>query len=219
MVSKFVASGLAAASLMAAWAGSAQAAVYNLNLSGSVASASSYDFTSGATRYQGQLIFPLSGLDGSNGFDVTQGDTVNTTVTLDQPWNLPASVYNTTVILYLTSSSFLSDLTTSAVDGTTTLFDGGSTVFQRNEGVGTRGQLVMDIVLFPTDNGAFSFDSATFDFSVTHLGSASEHIDEAEIAYQLQGPGVPEPATWTMLIGGLGLAGAALRRRRQLAQI
>jgi hypothetical protein len=27
--------------------------------------------------------------------------------------------------------------------------------------------------------------------------------------------GVPEPATWTMLIGGFGLAGAALRRRRR----
>lgn len=25
---------------------------------------------------------------------------------------------------------------------------------------------------------------------------------------------VPEPATWAMMIGGLGIAGAALRRRR-----
>lgn len=27
-------------------------------------------------------------------------------------------------------------------------------------------------------------------------------------------PGIPEPSTWTLLIGGFGLAGAALRRRR-----
>ena len=27
-------------------------------------------------------------------------------------------------------------------------------------------------------------------------------------------PGVPEPAAWAMLIGGFGLAGAALRRKR-----
>lgn len=31
------------------------------------------------------------------------------------------------------------------------------------------------------------------------------------------GTGVPEPATWTMLIGGMALAGAALRRRRAIA--
>jgi hypothetical protein len=31
------------------------------------------------------------------------------------------------------------------------------------------------------------------------------------------GGGVPEPASWALMIGGLGLAGVALRRRRQLA--
>jgi PEP-CTERM motif len=31
------------------------------------------------------------------------------------------------------------------------------------------------------------------------------------------GPGVPEPATWSLLIGGFGLTGAALRRRRRAA--
>jgi hypothetical protein len=30
------------------------------------------------------------------------------------------------------------------------------------------------------------------------------------------GPGVPEPASWALMIGGFGLAGAALRRRRSL---
>lgn len=32
-----------------------------------------------------------------------------------------------------------------------------------------------------------------------------------------QAPGVPEPATWALMIGGFGLAGAALRRTRALA--
>jgi hypothetical protein len=32
-------------------------------------------------------------------------------------------------------------------------------------------------------------------------------------------PGVPEPAAWTLMIGGLGVTGAALRRRRRLAAL
>lgn len=31
------------------------------------------------------------------------------------------------------------------------------------------------------------------------------------------GPGIPEPGTWALMIGGFGLAGAALRRRRAFA--
>ncbi|MBP7701996.1 MAG: PEPxxWA-CTERM sorting domain-containing protein [Phenylobacterium sp.] len=32
------------------------------------------------------------------------------------------------------------------------------------------------------------------------------------------GGGVPEPATWALMIGGFGLAGAGLRRQRRLAR-
>ncbi|MBS0360963.1 MAG: PEPxxWA-CTERM sorting domain-containing protein [Proteobacteria bacterium] len=32
-------------------------------------------------------------------------------------------------------------------------------------------------------------------------------------------PGVPEPASWALMIGGFGLAGAALRRRRAAAAV
>jgi hypothetical protein len=35
-----------------------------------------------------------------------------------------------------------------------------------------------------------------------------------EVAFRTAGDGVPEPATWTMMIAGFGLAGAFLRRRR-----
>jgi PEP-CTERM motif len=33
------------------------------------------------------------------------------------------------------------------------------------------------------------------------------------------GPGVPEPASWAMLIGGFGLAGSALRRKRKASAL
>ncbi|WP_253201435.1 PEPxxWA-CTERM sorting domain-containing protein [Sphingomonas quercus] len=39
------------------------------------------------------------------------------------------------------------------------------------------------------------------------------------VAGQVVIPGVPEPATWAMFIGGFGLIGAAMRRRPALAQL
>lgn len=50
------------------------------------------------------------------------------------------------------------------------------------------------------DFGGLSADNATF--SVDLLGGAGA---------------VPEPATWALMIGGFGLAGAAMRRRRAMA--
>lgn len=51
-------------------------------------------------------------------------------------------------------------------------------------------------------------------FQGLNLGGAPSYGNEVTNV-SLTG-GVPEPATWTMMIGGLGLAGAALRRRRAL---
>jgi len=48
-------------------------------------------------------------------------------------------------------------------------------------------------------NGPFDFNDLSFSFTNT-LGSVQ--------------PGVPEPATWAMMIGGFALAGTALRRSR-----
>jgi microcystin-dependent protein len=49
------------------------------------------------------------------------------------------------------------------------------------------------------------------------LGESTHVLSLAEMAphtHELSDTAVPEPATWTLLIGGFGLAGAALRRRR-----
>ena len=61
----------------------------------------------------------------------------------------------------------------------------------------------------PNTLGAWqlSGDSLQFAFS-----------DQTTLAYRLDGPaGVPEPASWALMIGGFGLAGAALRRRTVVA--
>lgn len=48
------------------------------------------------------------------------------------------------------------------------------------------------------------------------ISNDSGGIEVDHLQYGLNGPGVPEPASWALMIGGFGLAGAALRRRRPL---
>jgi hypothetical protein len=52
-------------------------------------------------------------------------------------------------------------------------------------------------------------------FSVDFGGSADQ-VAFAGITLGSQTPGgtVPEPATWAMMIGGFGMVGGAMRRRR-----
>lgn len=49
------------------------------------------------------------------------------------------------------------------------------------------------------------------------ISNDSGGIEVDHLQYGLDAPGVPEPAAWALMIGGFGLAGAALRRRRLLA--
>ncbi|WP_251566670.1 PEPxxWA-CTERM sorting domain-containing protein [Erythrobacter sp. 3-20A1M] len=77
-----------------------------------------------------------------------------------------------------------------------------------------------DGIPFPIyTNGEFSlrFDIGDTRYSGTAtVDGAGNHI--SQISYEALGAGgVPEPATWALMILGMGAAGAAMRRRNQVA--
>ena len=44
-------------------------------------------------------------------------------------------------------------------------------------------------------------------------------LDDLRYTTAVVVPGVPEPATWAMMIGGVGMAGGALRRRKACVSV
>jgi hypothetical protein len=106
------------------------------------------------------------------------------------------------------------------VDGVTFAVDGS----QNNYGeVDWNGPAVLnfangDILTITLSNERFNSDTHSHD-----LNDGSNHGAEVEATFTLTRAaaaavgGVPEPASWALMIGGFGMAGASLRRRRTMA--
>jgi len=45
---------------------------------------------------------------------------------------------------------------------------------------------------------------------------AARQFNQLEIIGKLSMPAVPEPASWSLMVGGFGLAGVAMRRRQRV---
>jgi hypothetical protein len=84
---------------------------------------------------------------------------------------------------------------------------------------GPTGELVYDSSQnpdFSATGGALTFGFVTTFNSPTGGGSFASTwgVDNWSVDVQGAGGGVPEPGAWALMLGGFGLAGAALRRRR-----
>ncbi|WP_166430550.1 PEPxxWA-CTERM sorting domain-containing protein [Polymorphobacter arshaanensis] len=201
--------------LGAALATPAQAASYVVDLTGNVAGFSNFQQDFGGLHFNSYFL-SLSGLDSSNAITVDQGDDIFATVTLDALYTIPASQVRTDLLLYFFGSGFSGGPT--AVNGAFNFYDGTTLVGSYGYSSSTSSQLASFAVLFPPDNGAFSFDSFTTSVNITLL-DAPATLDQAAFSYSLVSDirAVPEPASWALMIGGFTLVGTALRRRRSAA--
>ena len=116
------------------------------------------------------------------------------------------------------TSSFEIHFTSTATDAVFTYVSNESatpSVFQAYLG----GSLVESFDVFATPaslDNVYGFVNSHFDKIVVLTETSGDHaalIDNL----QFNNAGVPEPATWAMMILGFGLAGGALRSRRRLA--
>ena len=138
------------------------------------------------------------------------GDTINATVTLDGLYTVPQSQLYTNFLQFFTGSAFPSENT--GVDGTFTFYNGGTQVASFSYFSTTSGSLASYTANFPPSNGAFTFDSFTNAVHINDLATPAT-LDGGFLFYDLVSSAAPEPATWAMMLVGLGLAGGALRAR------
>lgn len=69
-----------------------------------------------------------------------------------------------------------------------------------------------DVFAGPAANSGFFGFTSTAAFTTIAVSGANEVHNFDDVRFG--GAAVPEPSTWALLIGGFGLAGSALRRRR-----
>jgi PEP-CTERM motif len=92
-----------------------------------------------------------------------------------------------------------------------TILSGAGTVLF-SSGAITVGQLPANV------HNSYSFNIASADGIRIQWGPSSYNVGIDNIEYEMGGAGgIPEPATWALMIGGFGAAGTMLRRRRALA--
>lgn len=141
---------------------------------------------------------------------LVQGDEVDLTVTFDSTITIPASPSWTGFVLDLTGGAGGGGLDNFVFN----FYDGATLVKTLTSYSTTNGDVSAFGILNPPDNTAFTFDSFTVDITATTLTTGPVDLNGAFFEWW-DATNVPEPATWSLMLAGIGGLGGLLRRRRQ----
>jgi hypothetical protein len=117
----------------------------------------------------------------------------------------------------------VANMTANNALGTIEDFDGGTIIahYQQTNADTYYSDTLVDMSTAPFLTFAHTSSTLNLEFRVSGVGwqaggDEGFGIDSLVVTYDgvRPTPGVPEPGTWALMIGGLGLMGAALRRRR-----
>ncbi len=197
-----------------ALAAPATAAVHTISLTGSVANTTTNTFTIGASTFFTGNLF----LNPFTPFTLNQGDQILATISLDGPFAVPASGEQLFGINFLDANGD----SPPGPNGSTN--NVGMVTFSLNGGPTTRtgGDIApgacgncLTAITGAIPGAAFSFDGLALDETVTGLAAPFD-VGQISITYQLRDLGgtVPEPASWAMMITGMGFVSFARRRTR-----
>jgi hypothetical protein len=206
---------MAAVAAVVFGAASAHAAIYTENLTGTV-----LGFNPISGFQPGSPDYVYTGEDETltgwttPAFPVVAGDEIDVTVTLDNPFTVPASTSWTGLVLDLLASSGGGG----EENFVWTFFDGATPVAEITSLSTTSGGVSTFGILNPPNNGAFTFTSFTDVITVTTLNTLNVDLTGAFFE-EFQATNVPEPATWSLMLAGFAGLGAALRARRRALAI
>jgi hypothetical protein len=200
---------LTVASISLIWTSwGAQAATWDLTYTGAVAVFTTSSFNFDGFNFE-QYSLPLTETDGLNPV-VSQGDTIDSTVTLDQAYAIAQAPARNYYLQYFFGSGFTGDGT--AVNGVFTFYNAGTEVASYVYSSTTSSELASFAALYQPLNTAFTFDSFTNDLTISTL-SAPASLTGSSFEYDLLTSAVPETSTWAMLLTGfIGLGFVGYRK-------
>jgi hypothetical protein len=203
---------LAIATAFTLAAAPAGAATYTLNLSGSVANTTTNSFTyNGSIYYTGALV-----LDAFAPFTVVAGDVIEGRLTLDGPFTVPAAGEQFFGLNFQAAdgSQPIGPDGSSNADGTLNFSNSMGMTGLANNSLGGSCGNCLAVIIGRIPGSSFSFDGLTYSATITGLDQPFD-LGQASISYQDRDllAAVPEPASWALLIGGMGFVGFAGRRK------